>query len=427
MSSKINIAVLGLGYVGLPLMLALSKKFSVVGFDTSHKRINELKRGVDNTNESKQSDLKENLNSFTSSVKKIKNCNVFIVTVPTPIKRNKSPDLKYLNGACSIIGKILKKNDLVIFESTVYPGLTEEVCVPILEKFSSLSYRQDFSVGYSPERINPGDKNHKIKDIVKVVSGSDPIAAKRVNDIYTKIISAGTYIASSIKVAEAAKVIENTQRDINIALINELSRIFDLMEIDTNEVLEAANTKWNFIDFKPGLVGGHCIGVDPYYLTYKSKSLGFSPEMILAGRNTNENVPKFIVNKSLKVMKRRGFVPKLSKVLMLGLSFKENCPDTRNSKSFETLSFLLSKVSYVDVYDPIAITDKHSFEAFKKSNFKILKKLPKKAQYNLIIIAVSHSIFKEIGAKAIKFLGSKNAVIFDVKGLYSLNNKFIRL
>ena len=427
MSSKINIAVLGLGYVGLPLMLALSKKFSVVGFDTSYQRINELKRGKDNTNESKQSDLKENLDFFTSSVKKIKNCNVFIVTVPTPIKKNKSPDLTHINGACKIIGKILKKNDLVIFESTVYPGLTEEVCVPILEKFSSLIYRQDFSVGYSPERINPGDRKHKIKDIVKVVSGSDPIAAQRVNDIYSKIISAGTYVASSIKVAEAAKVIENTQRDINIALINELSRIFDLMEIDTNEVLEAANTKWNFIDFKPGLVGGHCIGVDPYYLTHKSESLGFSPEMILAGRNTNEYVPKFIVNKSLKEMKRRGFEAKLSKVLMLGLSFKENCPDTRNSKSFETLSFLSSKVSFVDVYDPIAITDKRSLESIKKRNFKILKKLPKRAQYNLIIIAVSHSIFKEIGAETIKLLGSKNAVIFDVKGLYSLKNKFIRL
>tara|TARA_Y100001970_G_C14251143_1_gene871982 strand:- start:4281 stop:5564 length:1284 start_codon:yes stop_codon:yes gene_type:complete len=427
MSSKINIAVLGLGYVGLPLMLALSKKFSVVGFDTSQQRINELKKGEDKTNESKQSDLKENLDFFTSSVKKIKNCNVFIVTVPTPIKKNKSPDLKHINGACKIIGKILKKNDLVVFESTVYPGLTEEVCVPILEKFSSLTYRKDFSVGYSPERINPGDRKHKIKDIVKVVSGSDQIAAQRVNDIYSKIISAGTYVASSIKVAEAAKVIENTQRDINIALINELSRIFDLMEIDTNEVLEAANTKWNFIDFKPGLVGGHCIGVDPYYLTHKSESLGFSPEMILAGRNTNEYVPKFIVSKSLKEMKRKGFIPKLSKALMLGLSFKENCPDTRNSKSFETLSFLSSKVSYVDVYDPIAITDKHSFESIKKSNFKILKKLPKRAQYNLIIIAVSHSIFKEIGAETIKLLGSKNAVIFDVKGLYSLKNKFIRL
>ena len=377
-------------------MLALKKKFPVIGFDTSIKRIKELKKGIDNTNESKLSDLKKSADSFTSSISKIKNCNVFIVTVPTPIKKNKVPDLKHIKSACVLIGKILKKNDLVIFESTVYPGLTEEVCVPILEKISSLVYRQDFSVGYSPERINPGDNKHKLQDIVKVVSGSDSNAVERVNYIYSKIISAGTHIASSIKVAEAAKVIENTQRDINIALINELSRIFDLLEIDTSEVLEAANTKWNFIDFKPGLVGGHCIGVDPYYLTHKSESLGFSPEMILAGRNTNEYVPKFIVNKSLKAMKQRGFVTKFSKALILGLSFKENCPDTRNSKSFETLSLLSDKVSNVDVFDPIAITDKHSLNTIKGSNFKILKKLPNNGDYNLIIISVSHSFFKKI-------------------------------
>lgn len=427
MPSKISIAVLGLGYVGLPLMLALKKKFPVIGFDTSIKRIKDLKKGIDNTNESKLSDLKKSADSFTGSISKIKNCNVFIVTVPTPIKKNKVPDLKHIKSACVLIGKILKKNDLVIFESTVYPGLTEEVCVPILEKISSLVYRQDFSVGYSPERINPGDNKHKLQDIVKVVSGSDSNAVERVNYIYSKIISAGTHIASSIKVAEAAKVIENTQRDINIALINELSRIFDLLEIDTSEVLEAANTKWNFIDFKPGLVGGHCIGVDPYYLTHKSESLGFSPEMILAGRNTNEYVPKFIVNKSLKAMKQRGFVTKFSKALILGLSFKENCPDTRNSKSFETLSLLSDKVSNVDVFDPIAVTDKHSFNTIKGSNFKILKKLPNNGDYNLIIISVSHSFFKKIGAEAIKCLGSKNAVIFDVKGLFPSKNKFIRL
>jgi|TARA_B110000438_G_scaffold78615_1_gene78762 UDP-N-acetyl-D-galactosamine dehydrogenase len=427
MPSKINIAVLGLGYVGLPLMLALSKKFSVTGFDTSAKRIRDLKNGVDHTKESKPQELHKIKNLLTNSVSHIQDSNVFIVTVPTPINNNKTPDLRFINSACKIIGNILKKNDLVIFESTVYPGLTEEVCVPILEKISSLTYREDFSVGYSPERINPGDHHHKIQDIVKVVSGSDKKAAEQVNYIYSEIISAGTHIASSIKVAEAAKVIENTQRDINIALINELSRIFDLMNIDTNEVLEAAKTKWNFIDFKPGLVGGHCIGVDPYYLTHKSESLGFSPQMILAGRNTNEYVPKFIVNKSLKEMKSREMKPKSSKALLMGLSFKENCPDTRNSKSFETLALLSKAVGHVDVFDPIALVTGESFKQIKQSNFQVLKNLPKKRKYSLIIIAVSHTVFKKIGAEAIKLLGLNNAVVFDVKALYPTKNQFLRL
>ena len=427
MPSNLNIAVLGLGYVGLPLMLALSKKFQVIGYDISSKRIRDLKKGIDKTNESKSSDLEKNKNRFSNSIEKIRDCNVFIVTVPTPINKNKTPNLKYISGACEIVGKILKRDDLVIFESTVYPGLTEEVCVPLLEKHSSLIYKTHFSVGYSPERINPGDRKHKISDIVKVVSGSDPKATEKVNYIYSKIISAGTHIASSIKVAEAAKVIENTQRDINIALVNELSRIFDLMDIDTNEVLDAAKTKWNFIDFKPGLVGGHCIGVDPYYLTHKSESLGFSPKMILAGRNTNEFVPSFIVRKSVEELKRRNILPKSSKGLLLGLSFKENCPDIRNSRSFDTLEFLTQSMAHVDVFDPVATIEKNSFESIKQSNFTVLKKLPKNRKYDLIIIAVSHTIFKKMGAKQIKLLGSRNAVIFDVKGLYPSNNKFLRL
>ena len=290
MQQNLKIAVLGLGYVGLPLMLALSKKFKVIGFDTSLKRIRELKAGIDRTNESKLDDLKKNRNAFSNSIDNIKACNVYIITVPTPINKSKKPDLRYINSACKISGSLLKKGDLVIFESTVYPGLTEEVCVPILEKISSLKYKSEFSVGYSPERINPGDKKHKISDIVKVVSGSDPQATKLVNFIYSNIISAGTHVASSIKVAEAAKVIENTQRDVNMALVNELSMIFNKMNINTYDVLEAAGTKWNFLPFSPGLVGGHCIGVDPYYLTHKAQSVGYHPEIVLAGRKINDGM-----------------------------------------------------------------------------------------------------------------------------------------
>jgi len=290
-----------------------------------------------------------------------------------------------------------------------------------------LKYKSEFSVGYSPERINPGDKKHKISDIVKVVSGSDPEATKLVNFIYSNIISAGTHVASSIKVAEAAKVIENTQRDINIALVNELTRIFDLMGIDTNEVLDAAKTKWNFLDFKPGLVGGHCIGVDPYYLTYKSESLGYSPKMILAGRNTNEFVPSFIVHKSLKHLKEKKISLKKSKGLLLGLSFKEDCPDTRNSKSIDTLALLTKSIGHVDVFDPIASIDDDSLLNIKKNNYKIIKKLPKIKKYDLIIISVAHSIFKKIGANQIKQLGSDNSVIFDVKSIFSMKHKFLRL
>jgi len=427
MQQNLKIAVLGLGYVGLPLMLALSKKFKVIGFDTSLKRIRELKAGIDRTNESKLDDLKKNRNAFSNSIDNIKACNVYIITVPTPINKSKKPDLRYINSACKISGSLLKKGDLVIFESTVYPGLTEEVCVPILEKISSLKYKSEFSVGYSPERINPGDKKHKISDIVKVVSGSDPQATKLVNFIYSNIISAGTHVASSIKVAEAAKVIENTQRDINIALVNELTRIFDLMGIDTNEVLDAAKTKWNFLDFKPGLVGGHCIGVDPYYLTYKSESLGYSPKMILAGRNTNEFVPSFIVHKSLKHLKEKKISLKKSKGLLLGLSFKEDCPDTRNSKSIDTLALLTKSIGHVDVFDPIASIDDDSLLNIKKNNYKIIKKLPKIKKYDLIIISVAHSIFKKIGANQIKQLGSDNSVIFDVKSIFSMKHKFLRL
>ncbi|MBT7275865.1 MAG: nucleotide sugar dehydrogenase, partial [Woeseiaceae bacterium] len=401
MASKIQkekISVIGLGYVGLPLLFELSKKFEVVGFDISTKRISELKEGIDSTNELSGKAIAKVRPYLTSCVSDLKDSSVYIVTVPTPIYKNTSPNLKPVASACNLVGSVLQKNNLVIFESTVYPGLTEEFCVPILERSSKLTFKKEFVVGYSPERINPGDKVHTLTSITKIVSGCNSAALKRVNYIYSSIISAGTYKAPSIKVAEAAKVIENTQRDINIALVNELSKIFNLLEIDTNQVLDAACTKWNFHNFRPGLVGGHCIGVDPYYLTFKANQAGFNPQMILAGRQMNESMPRYIVNESIKHMKNKNLLANKSSVLVLGLTFKEDCPDVRNSKAIDLCNILEKSFLKVHAFDPLVDISSNKKALGLAQKIKILKTLPVSARYQLIIINSPHKEFKNSGA-----------------------------
>ena len=420
-----KIAVIGLGYVGLPLMSELSKEFNTVGFDISESRVESLKNGHDITGELNKSKLKRISSALTYKTEDIADCNVYIVSVPTPIKKNKLPDLHPISQACKLVGKVLNQGDLVIFESTVYPGLTEEHCVPLLEKASKLDYLDDFSVGYSPERINPGDKIHTLTSIVKIVSGSDKKALRRVNNIYSKIIKAGTYQASSIKVAEAAKVIENTQRDINIALINELSQIFNLLEIDTNEVLNAAKTKWNFNDFRPGLVGGHCIGVDPYYLTFKASEMGFHPRMILSGRETNEFMPHYIVNQSIAAFQEIKLKPKNLSVIVMGLTFKENCPDIRNSKSLDVLEILSKCFKTVDAYDPLVDLSSMDIKLHKK--VKILKKVPRSKKYNLVILISPHDSLKKLGVKYFENLQLNKGIFFDVKSAFGNSTKSLSL
>ena len=413
-----QIAVIGLGYVGLPLMKEFSKKFNTIGFDISKKRIRSLKNGDDETNELTAKDLLRISKNITFSITDIADCNIYIVTVPTPIYKNKKPNLKPISSACKSIGEVLKKNNIVIFESTVYPGLTEEFCIPLLEKFSGLKLNEDFGVGYSPERINPGDKIHTVTSITKIVSGSNSQTLKRVNNIYSAIIQAGTYQAPSIKVAEAAKVIENTQRDINIALINELSQIFDLLNINTNQVLDAACTKWNFHNFRPGLVGGHCIGVDPYYLTYKAKIEGFDPKMILAGRQTNESMLNFVLSKSLQNLKALKLLPKKSSVLILGLTFKEDCPDIRNSKSLELLNIFNNSFQEVHAFDPLVDISQSKKMFGISPEIRVLKKLPSSSNYQLIVISTPHEIFKKQGIELLSRLRAKKSIIFDVKGAF---------
>jgi UDP-N-acetyl-D-glucosamine/UDP-N-acetyl-D-galactosamine dehydrogenase len=413
---KETIAVIGLGYVGLPLLNELSKQFDVLGFDISSDRINQLKKGIDITNELSKSEINKIQNKLTNSLNELSDITTYIITVPTPIFKNKDPNLKPISSACKIVGSILKKNNIVIFESTVYPGLTEEFCVPILEKNSGLVLNKDFGVGYSPERINPGDKVHTVSSITKVVSGSNKKTLERTNNIYSKIIHAGTYQAPSIKVAEAAKVIENTQRDINIALINELSQIFNLLDINTNEVLDAACTKWNFHNFRPGLVGGHCIGVDPYYLTYKAKKVGFHPEMILSGRETNESMSKYIVKQSSKALRKLKLQPKNCSVLILGLTFKEDCPDVRNSKGIDLLNFFNKSYLKVHAFDPLVNVSKVKEALNIASDVKILKKLPIASKYQLIVLNTPHKFFKKSGAEMLEKLRAKDSVFFDVKG-----------
>lgn len=414
-NKKIKIAVIGLGYVGLPLAVLFSKKYNVVGFDSNKSRVKELNILNDRTNEVDKIKLQEALENnleITDNHNIISKCNIYIITVPTPIDINKKPDLSYLLNATKETGKVLTKGDIVIFESTVYPGCTEEECVPILEKTSSLTYNKDFFCGYSPERINPGDKKNTIEKIVKVTSGSSKYSADLVDNLYKSVITAGTHKAGSIKIAEASKAIENAQRDLNISFVNELSIIFDKMKIDTTDVLEAASTKWNFLNFRPGLVGGHCISVDPYYLTYKAKSLGYQPDVILSGRQVNENMAEFVAHKLLNKMIEKSIEIVRSNIIILGITYKENCPDTRNTKIPEVYKHLKEKGARVSVYDPYA-----SFEDVKKDfNIKMISNFEK---YDGIILAVSHSDFKKIDYDKLK--RNSNSVIFDVKSFLNKN------
>jgi len=400
------ICVLGLGYVGLPLAVEFGKVYKTVGFEINEKRVQQLNQRIDITLELDEKLLGEaEMLSYTSDVDEIKACDIYIVTVPTPIDRNKNPDLQPLIKASELLGKVLKPDNIVIYESTVYPGVTEEICAPILSEVSNLQLNKDFYLGYSPERINPGDKNHRVSNIIKVTSGSTEEAAVYVDQLYSSIIDAGTFRASSIKVAEAAKVIENTQRDINIALMNELAIIFARLNIDTSEVLEAAGTKWNFLPFRPGLVGGHCISVDPYYLTHKAQEVGYNPEIILAGRRINDNMGGFITSQVIKLMLRNGVQICDARVLVLGLAFKENCPDTRNTRVVDIIDELKDYNTIVDVYDPWVdaslVRDEHQIDMTLEL---------KGNTYNAIIIAVAHEIFKDFGAEKIKALGKKIAL-----------------
>ncbi len=452
LNSQLKIAVIGLGYVGLPLAHAFAKKYEVIGFDINKKRVDELNSAVDSTLELSSEQLKEVLPKFnpsltdnrlslTTDLEDIKECNVYIITVPTPIDKHKNPDLTPLIKASETIGKVLKKGDIVIYESTVYPGCTEEVCVPILEKVSGLKYistetiekerkrlnqnnsqfsilnsqlSEGFYCGYSPERINPGDKEHTVTKILKVTSGSTPDIAKRVDELYASIIIAGTHLAPSIKVAEAAKVIENSQRDINIAFVNELALIFDKLGIDTLDVLKAAGTKWNFLPFRPGLVGGHCIGVDPYYLTYKAKEIGYHPEVILSGRRINDNMGIFVANKVIKLMIQKGHTIKGSRVLVLGITFKENCPDIRNSRVIDVIRELQDFGVNVDVYDPWAdreeVKREYNLDLILNSQLSILN-------YDAIVLAVAHDKFKNLNLKPKSPNLKPNTVIYDIKGI----------
>ncbi len=409
-----KIAIIGLGYVGLPLAAEFAKKYDVIGLDIYQERINELNRAEDRTLELNKQQVQEALDNgikFTTNTEEIKTCTTYIVTVPTPIDKHKKPDLTPLIKASETIAKVLKKDDIVIYESTVFPGATEERCVPILEKLSGLKFNEEFFCGYSPERINPGDKEHTVTNILKVTSGSTPQVGKEVDTLYKSIITAGTHLAPSIKVAEAAKVIENTQRDLNIAFVNELSIIFNKLGIDTNAVLEAAGTKWNFLKFKPGLVGGHCIGVDPYYLTHKAEEIGYNPEIILAGRRLNDNMGIYVANQVIKLMIKKGQKIEGAKVLVLGITFKENCPDIRNSRVIDVIHELKDFECQVDICDPWADKDEVKLEY----NLSLLSDEALEIKtYSAIILAVAHSKFKELD---IKNKNSSNQVVYDIKSI----------
>jgi UDP-N-acetyl-D-galactosamine dehydrogenase len=420
---NIKIAIIGLGYVGLPLAVEFGKHLPVVGFDINATRISALAAGTDHTLEVSDEELTQALHlSYSSDIQALKDCNFFIVTVPTPIDDYKQPDLTPLIKASEAIGSLLKKDDIVVYESTVYPGATEEVCIPVLEKVSGLTFNQDFYAGYSPERINPGDKEHRVTNILKVTAGSTPEVADFVDEVYNLIITAGTHKAASIKVAEAAKVIENTQRDVNIALINELAVIFNKMGIDTQAVLEAAGTKWNFLPFRPGLVGGHCIGVDPYYLTHKAQAIGYNPEIILAGRRLNDSMGEYVVTQLVKTMIKKRIQVEGAKVLVLGLSFKENCPDVRNTKIIDIVHELEEYNIEVDVYDPWV--DKA--EAEREYNVTPVSK-PAANSYDGIILAVAHNEFIDMGVAEIRALGKADHVLYDLKYVFTKEDTDIRL
>jgi len=412
-----KIALIGLGYVGLPLAHAFSEKYEVVGFDINADRINELNSGHDRTLELDEDQMKEALAhgmKFTTDLKEIAGCNVYIVTVPTPIDGSNRPDLTPLIKSSQSVGSVLKKGDIVIYESTVYPGVTEEVCVPILEKVSGLVFNKDFFAGYSPERINPGDKEHTVKKILKVTSGSTPEIAVKVDDLYKSVITAGTHLASSIRVAEASKVIENTQRDVNIALMNELALIFDTMGIDTNDVIQAAGTKWNFIKLTPGLVGGHCIGVDPYYLTYKAEELGYKPNLILGARLINNGMGKYIAEKTVKQMIIHDKRIKDAEILILGVTFKEDCPDIRNTKVVDIVSELKAYGCKVDIYDPWVDSE----ELEHHYNLSIIDNpFENEKKYYAIVVAVAHKEFRELSGEEYERISTPSPVIMDVKGI----------
>jgi len=412
-NKKIKIGIIGLGYVGLPLAVEFGKLFDVIGFDINEKRIKELSKGIDRTLEVTGKELSESKKlKVTSNLEELKKVNIFIVTVPTPVDLFKRPDLTPLLKASETVGKVLKKGDVVVYESTVYPGCTEEDCVPVLEKFSGLKFNKDFYCGYSPERINPGDKEHRVTTIRKIVSGSTPKIANALNKLYQNVVKVGTHLAPSIKVAEAAKVIENAQRDINIAFVNELAKLFDLMGIDTLDVLEAAGTKWNFLPFKPGLVGGHCIGVDPYYLTHKAVNLGYNPEIILAGRRINDGMGAFVANQLVKQMIKKEHKINNADVLILGITFKENCPDIRNSRVIDIIKELKDFGCNVDVFDPWAdkneVKHEYHIEMVKDVNKIKIKK------YRGIVLAVAHNEFKDLDYLLMRKNG---AVVYDVKGI----------
>lgn len=421
--NTLNLAIIGLGYVGLPLAVEFGKKRPVVGFDINAKRVAELQAGQDHTLEVEPAELKAARQlTYTTDLDALRACNVFIVTVPTPIDAYKRPDLTPLIKASETIGKVLKPGDIVIYESTVYPGATEEDCVPVLERESGLKFNRDFFAGYSPERINPGDKEHRVTTIKKVTSGSTPAVADLVDALYNEIITVGTHKAPSIKVAEAAKVIENTQRDVNIALINELALIFNKMGIDTEAVLQAAGTKWNFLPFRPGLVGGHCIGVDPYYLTHKAQAIGYHPEIILAGRRLNDSMGGYVVSQLVKAMTKQGIHVNGSRVLVMGLSFKENCPDIRNTRVIDIVQELREYNVTVDVFDPWV----ECAEAIQEYGLTLLTE-PQSSFYDAVVLAVAHRQFKDMGIATIRALGKPTHVLYDLKHIFPAEQTDIRL
>jgi UDP-N-acetyl-D-galactosamine dehydrogenase len=421
--SDLTLGIIGLGYVGLPLAVEFGHKRSVIGFDTNQKRINELKSGQDSTNEITSEELAAVKHlTFSTRIQDLEACNCYIVTVPTPIDDDKQPDLTSLIKASEIVSKVLKKGNLVIYESTVYPGATEEDCVPVLEKFSGLKFNQDFFCGYSPERINPGDKEHTLTKIKKITSGSTPEITDVVDALYNDIITAGTYKVSCIKVAEAAKVIENTQRDLNIALVNELAIIFKKMGIDTEEILKAAGSKWNFLPMVPGLVGGHCLGVDPYYLTYKAETIGYSPEIILAGRRLNDSMASYVVAQLMEQMKKRSIQIQGARILVMGLTFKENCPDLRNTQVVDIITELVDNHCDVDVYDPWANTE----DAKNRFNIALIQRL-KPDTYDSVILATQHHQFEDMGASFVRSLCRPLHVIYDLKYILKAHESDLRL
>ncbi len=420
---QVKVAVIGLGYVGLPLAVAFSHHYHTIGFDINLQRIDELRVGCDETLEVSEQELDDAKNLiFSSNVKDLNEANVYIVTVPTPITLSNQPDLTPLIKASESIAKTLSIGDVVIYESTVYPGATEEVCIPVLERYSNLTFNRDFFAGYSPERINPGDKEHRVCDILKVTSGSTPEIANFVDALYAKVITAGTHKASSIKVAEAAKVIENTQRDLNIALVNELAIIFNKLDIDTEEVLKAAGTKWNFLPFRPGLVGGHCIGVDPYYLTHKAQAIGYLPQVILAGRRINDNMGKYVVTRLIKAMIRKKLQVVDAKILILGLTFKENCPDLRNTKVVDMTKALAEYDVEVDVYDPGASKEL----AYEEYQIELID-MPCVDSYDAVILAVAHHEFIELGVERVRSFLKPDGILYDLKYLFPASDVDLRL